>query len=157
MKTDEQRGPVGSWARRSRLAAGHASADSAARAATAAGLAVTTAYLRGIESGAHRPSRELVERLAAFYGAEPPPEDARPDDGALAAILEAVAAGVEEGIRRALAAGRGPVRRDRPRDVIADGSPDAEALGIRLREERRRSESSAPPPAPDSTPGERTG
>ena len=122
MKTDEQRGPVGSWARRSRLAAGHPSADSAARAATAAGLAVTTAYLRGIESGAHRPSRELVERLAAFYGAEPPPEDARPDDGALAAILEAVAAGVEEGIRRAL----------RPPSVASPAPPGAEAAARAL-------------------------
>ncbi len=52
---------------------------------------------------------------------------------------------------------RGPVRRARRSDATPRVFPDAETLGTRLREERRRSESSAPPPAPDSTPGERTG
>lgn len=75
MKSDSDRGVIGAWARNARIAAGHESAQEAVRAMAAVGLTVDLGYLRGIESGAHRPSKALMERLAAFYRAPLPEED----------------------------------------------------------------------------------
>lgn len=102
MKTEAERGYIGTWARRSRLAAGFTSATIAGEAARAAGIDVTDVYLRGIESGAHRPARELVVQLAAFYDVTPPDADEERDRW-LDEIRVAVAEGVEMGLVRALA------------------------------------------------------
>jgi len=101
MKREVDRGLLGSWARRARIDAGYSSAEKAALAAHSAGIALTTAYLRGIESGAHKPGRELVVRLAALYRAIPPSEEAEGDRW-LDEIRSAVAQGVEVGLVRAL-------------------------------------------------------
>jgi transcriptional regulator with XRE-family HTH domain len=101
MKSEPDRGPVGSWARRARLEAGYSSAEKAADAARRAGVHVTDGYLRGIESGAHKPASQLVVKLAALYRSIPPSEEGEGDRW-LAQIREAVAEGVEVGLVRAL-------------------------------------------------------
>jgi transcriptional regulator with XRE-family HTH domain len=119
MKREVDRGLIGSWARRARIDAGYSSAEKAADAARAAGVGLTTAYLREIESGAHRPARGLIVRLAGLYRAIPPSEEADGDRW-LAEIREAVQEGVEIGLVRALsqlglAGPQPPPRRPRPR------------------------------------------
>jgi transcriptional regulator with XRE-family HTH domain len=121
MKSDEDRGPIGAWARAARIAAGYRSAEHAARAAEAAGIHVTLPYLRGIESGWHRPGRALLGELAEFYGSAPPISLAGPAVAPefLAEVRAAVAEGVAEGLarweaRRAASAAP-PPRRPRPR------------------------------------------
>ena len=79
MKREVDRGLVGSWARRARIDAGYTSAERAAAAAHRRGVEISPAYLRGVESGAHRPSRELVAELAGLYGVSPPSEDEESD------------------------------------------------------------------------------
>lgn len=99
MKTDADRGPIGAWARRARLAAGYTSAEKAAAAARAAGIEIDTAYLRGIESGAHKPGRDLQVLLAGVYRVSPPKVEAELDRMA-AMIRDAVAEGVEMALVR---------------------------------------------------------
>jgi hypothetical protein len=103
MKSDDERGPVGTWARTSRIAAGYTSAEHAVLAAAEAGIHITVPYLRGIESGWHRPGRMLLEQLATLYGSEPPVSHPPPQvsEELLAEIREAVAEGVALGIARA--------------------------------------------------------
>jgi hypothetical protein len=103
VKSDAERGPVGAWARRARLAAGYTSAEHAVEAATAAGFHVTVPYLRGIEAGTNRAGRELLARLGTLYGSEPPVSHPPPQvsEELLAEIREAVAEGVALGIARA--------------------------------------------------------
>jgi transcriptional regulator with XRE-family HTH domain len=107
MKSEADRGLIGSWARRARLDAGYSSAERASLAAHAAGISITTAYLRGIEAGAHKPSRDLVVKLAALYRSIPPSEEGEGDRW-LAQIRSAVAEGVALGVARALAQLAGP-------------------------------------------------
>jgi hypothetical protein len=102
MKREIDRGLIGSWARRARIDAGYSSAEKASAAAHAAGIVLTTAYLRGIEAGAHKPAHGLVVRLAALYRSIPPSEEEEGDRW-LAEIRAAVAEGVEVGLVRALA------------------------------------------------------
>jgi hypothetical protein len=87
MKSEADRGLIGSWARRARLDAGR--------------------QLRGIEAGAHKPSRDLVVKLAALYRSIPPSEEGEGDRW-LAQIRSAVAEGVALGVARALAQLAGP-------------------------------------------------
>ena len=79
MKRDPDRGVVGAWARRSRIDAGFTSTERAATAAKRIGIEVSPAYLRGIESGAHKPSHDLVTALAGFYRVNPPSEISEAD------------------------------------------------------------------------------
>ena len=99
VKSDADRGLIGAWARRTRLSAGFTSAEKAAAAARLAGVDIDTAYLRGIESGAHRPSREVIVNLAAVYGVSPPTAETEGDRLA-ALIRDAVAEGVEMALVR---------------------------------------------------------
>jgi hypothetical protein len=130
VKTDEERGPVGAWARSARLAAGYATAREAADAAHRAGIPLKLQHLQGIESGWDRAGRELLARLGELYGSDPPglERDARsalsPAQAAeiRAVVAEAVASAVDarlERIERLLGdLGGGPApgqRKPRPR------------------------------------------
>jgi transcriptional regulator with XRE-family HTH domain len=103
VKSDSERGPVGTWARHARLAAGYTSAEHAAEAATVAGFHVTVPYLRGIEAGTNRAGRDLLAKLGQLYGSEPPVSHppSQVSEELLAEIREAVAEGVALGIARA--------------------------------------------------------
>ena len=120
MKSDADRGPVGAWARNARLAAGYPTAKRATEAANKAGISVTLQHIQGIESGWDRAGHELLLALGRLYGSEPPvSQRAAVPPGELDAIREAVAAGVAEGVARALdaivRAEPTPPRRPRPR------------------------------------------
>lgn len=98
MKTDEDRGPVGAWARNARLAAGYRTAREAAEAANRAGIALKLQHFQGIESGWDRAGRELLLSLGRFYGSDPP-VDAPPSAlsaSQVAEIRAVVAAAVGE-------------------------------------------------------------
>lgn len=93
MKTDEQRGSLGAWARNARLAAGYPTVAAAHEAARSAGVAVSLSTLQGIEAGWGRPSRELVAALGVLYGSDPP---VAPPAGDLASAFNALAAELRE-------------------------------------------------------------
>lgn len=99
MKRDPDRGVVGAWARRSRIDAGFTSTERAAAAAKRAGIDVSPAYLRGIESGGHKPSRELVVALAGFYRA-PPPTEATEADRWMTEVRDAVTTALDSRLAR---------------------------------------------------------
>ena len=103
MKSDEERGPVGAWARHARIAAGYATAREAAEAAARAGIPLKLQHLQGIESGWDRAGRDLLAKLGTLYGSEPPVSHppAQVSEELLAEIREAVAEGVALGIARA--------------------------------------------------------
>ena len=131
MKSDDERGPIGAWARHARLAAGYTSAEHAVEGAAAAGIHITIAYLRGIESGWHRPGRELLIRLGELYGSEPPGVERSPENTLSPAQAAEIRAVVAEAVATAFDArlerlerllgdpGAGPApapqRRPRPR------------------------------------------
>lgn len=105
MKTDDQRGPIGAWARRARLDAGYSSADKAVEAMRGRGIELELTYLRGIESGNHRPSRELVSAIGEFYGSTPPAEaknDAVLSNGVVVEIKRTVESAVALAVAEAL-------------------------------------------------------
>lgn len=119
VKTDEERGPIGAWARRARIAAGYTSAEAATRAANEAGFDLKLVYLRGIEAGTNRPGRELLHHLADLYGTEPPVGHAPPvseewlealEARLLSVVSEAVARGVQRGLAQS-AVDEGPLPR----------------------------------------------
>lgn len=95
VKREIDRGVVGAWARRARLDAGYTSSDKAAVEAARRGVELNAAYLRGVESGAHKPSREFVLTLAGLYGAIPPADDEESERW-LTEIRVAVTQGVAE-------------------------------------------------------------
>jgi hypothetical protein len=120
MKSDEDRGPIGAWARNARLAAGYHTAREATAAANAAGIPLKLQHLQGIESGWDRAGRDLLVALGRLYASAPPVSE-RVSSVALEleAIRAAVAEGVAEGLarweaRRAASAAPQP-RRPRPR------------------------------------------
>lgn len=87
MKNDTERGLLGAWARKERLALG-LSVEQVVTRLSDRGAAVDPAYIRAIESGSKRPrlDSEIVDALAAVYKSRPEPEAAaahphpRPDD-----------------------------------------------------------------------------
>jgi len=78
MKNDDERGQVGAWARRSRMAAGLTVEQAVARL-SAEGTAADPSYVRAIESGSKRPrtDSDIVAALARAYRTTAP-ADAEP-------------------------------------------------------------------------------
>ena len=131
MKTDEERGPVGAWARNARLAAGYATAREAAEAANRAGIPLKLQHLQGIESGWDRAGRDLLIRLGELYGSDPPGVDRQPA-GALSPALEAeIRAVVAEAVAEAFDA-----RIERIERLLGD--PGADPAPARPRRPRSR-------------------
>lgn len=91
MKTPEQRGPVGAWAYDARIDA-ELSPELVSERLAIAGVEVTPATIRGIESGNKKPSRQLLKALSALYGSHPPVRDAGEPHDLVAAISVQAAA-----------------------------------------------------------------
>jgi transcriptional regulator with XRE-family HTH domain len=97
VKTPEERGVIGEWARRCRTER-NLSPDEVAHQLLLRGHKVTVYTLRAIESGAKKPGRALLDALAAFYQTRPPNEEAVaiPTD-----TLDRIAIAMEEQARQA--------------------------------------------------------
>lgn len=93
MKNDTERGLLGAWARKERLALGLSVEQVVARLSDR-GAAVDPAYIRAIESGSKRPrlDSEIVDALSAVYRSRPvesePASPDAPDLSALASVVE---------------------------------------------------------------------
>ncbi len=71
MKSDGERGMVGSWMRRERKARGW-SVDQTIAEMERAGYPVLPAYYRTVEAGPKPPGPQFISTLASIYGSEPP-------------------------------------------------------------------------------------
>jgi transcriptional regulator with XRE-family HTH domain len=93
MKNDMERGVIGAWARKERLALGLSVEQVVARLASM-GAAPDPAYIRSIESGSKRPrpDSEIVNALALVYGSRPVAPETAPqaDLGALLVSQQAL-------------------------------------------------------------------
>ena len=110
MKTDSERGAVGMWLRRERLARGWSADDVAANLEEP----VAPATIRALEAGGSRPSPLLFAALVRLYGSEP-------DEGALplSPDAKAIVAAINE-LRDAILGGADV-------ELLGKGRPPAEA------------------------------
>jgi transcriptional regulator with XRE-family HTH domain len=89
-KTDQERGPIGAWMRRERLAHQWTPADVVARLGRK-GAPILEGSYRGYEAGPRPPSEQIIRALEAVFGSQAPDtknEPAEPQglDGLIAAI-----------------------------------------------------------------------
>ena len=90
MKTPEQRGPIGTWARNERERKNWKLKD-VLDALHKQGLRINDSSYRGIESGARRPGAEVLAALEKAFGSQAP----RPRQADSGEILAALAAQTE--------------------------------------------------------------
>lgn len=92
VKTPEQRGVIGAWAYQARQEA-DLSVEQVAAAITDMGQSVSTATIRGIESGSKKPGAKLLRSLGKVLASTPPDAAAiRSDESDLAAAIRELTA-----------------------------------------------------------------
>ena len=111
MKTDSERGAVGVWLRRERLARGW----SADEVASHLEEPVAPATIRALEAGSSKPSPVLLAALVRLYGSEPDEEslplspDAKAIVAAINELRDAILGGADVEV---LGTGRPPAETD---------------------------------------------